>query len=289
MSSRGAMAPTFTFAYGGFPLDGSDEYGCTWTCEVADGWFDGAPVRSSGAERAGQDGEEDDTPLRGARVVRFAGKVRTDDGIGALELAARRFAALPKRGEVLGSSDTLTLSGAGKLLDKPATALLSPARAAWQVNVKLADPLLYAPPVVATASLMGAAVGTGRVWPRAWPRDWGVPAGQTPGAVNVPNDGTAPYWPTLRVDGPVTNPVIAVNETGDWVRISRTVAAGQWLDIDPGQRRVLLNGSVSLAGAVTYAGRWLGVPVGGAGFTFNADSADAAAGLTIYACEGAFE
>jgi hypothetical protein len=104
----------------------------------------------------------------------------------------------------------------------------------------------------------------------------------------VPNVGTATYWPVLRIDGPVINPVVTVNETGDWVRINRTVLAGQWLDIDAANRRVMLNGSVSLAGAVTYSGRWLGIPPGGASLSWNADTADAAARLTINGFEGAY-
>jgi hypothetical protein len=106
--------------------------------------------------------------------------------------------------------------------------------------------------------------------------------------VSLRNDGTATYWPALRIDGPVTNPVVTVNETGDWVRIGRDITSGQWLDIDCAERSVLLNGQLSLAADVTFSGHWLGIPKGGASMTFNADSADSSALLGIYGTEGAY-
>jgi hypothetical protein len=112
----------------------------------------------------------------------------------------------------------------------------------------------------------------------------------TPGSVSVPNAGTAAYWPTARIDGPVINPRVTLNETGDWVRVARSVAAGQWLEVDFANRRVLLNGipTLSMASVTTFSGRWLAVPVGGGSISWAADSADPAALLTINGFEGAY-
>jgi len=284
----------FSFAYAGFLLDETDAYGCEWTTEVADGWFSAAAVRGGGGEaRSGQDGEWPTTPLRGARVVRLAGKVRSPNGIDAIELAMRRFAALPLVGDLTGVSRALTLSGAAQVEDAPATAHISsatltgPRQATWQVTVKLPDPLLYGPDTFASTGLDGAS-GTGRVWPRVWPRDWGVPAGTTPGAIAVQNDGTAAFWPRLRIDGPVDRPVVTVNETGDWVRYNGSLTTGQYLDIDCANRRVLLNGFVSRAPLVSFSGRWLAIPSGGASMSWNADSVSATAKLSVFGKEGAW-
>lgn len=193
----------------------------------------------------------------------------------------------------MGVSEALTLSGAAQIEDTPTSALVASdsrtvRQATWQVSVKLPDPLLYGPPTFDSTGLSGVA-GTGRAWPRVWLRDWGVLPGQTPGSIAVPNGGTAPYWPVLRIDGPVPNPVITLNETGDWIKYAGTVRAGQWLDIDCANRRVLLNGQVSQAARVTFSGRFLAVPVGGGSLSWNADGADPDALLSVFGREGAFQ
>ena len=157
----------------------------------------------------------------------------------------------------------------------------------WSVLVFAPDPLLYGTPSYGSANLTGG-VGTGLAYPLVYPRDYGVVAGQTPGSVVVPNGGTAAYWPRLRIDGPVPNPVVTLNETGDWVRFNGTVSKGQWLDFDLGARRVLLNGQVSLRQFVTSSGRWLMVPPGGGSISWAADAADPSASLSVWSYEGAW-
>ena len=160
----------------------------------------------------------------------------------------------------------------------------------YTLVVTACDPLLYGLPTVGFATLAGSIAGAGRVWPRVWPRDWGVPAGVTPGAVAVPNDGLAPYWPTLRIDGPVTNPVIGVVETGDTLTINATIPAGQWVDIDAGERHVTFGANADdIRNLTDAAGNWLAIPPGGATFTYSADSADAAATLQVNGAQGAWD
>ena len=121
-----------------------------------------------------------------------------------------------------------------------------------------------------------------------WPTDWGIPEGVTPGAVSVPNAGTAAYWPRLRIDGPVLNPVVTLMETGAWVRINGAILAGQWVDMDMANRRVLLQGQVSIRHwPVTFSGNWLAVPVGSGSITWTADTADPAALLHVFGHERA--
>lgn len=279
----------FTFSYAEMPLDGVDEFGCRWKTLDEDGWFSGAPAKNASSEgRSGQDGDWPSQPLRDARTVTLSGTVSSDAGIGPLERAVRAYGAAPLVGVLSGASAELgTLTAVGEVQGDPKVKIIHSRKATWMLTVKLPDPLLYGPDTFGSAGLSGVA-GTGRVWPRAWPRDWGVPAGVTPGAVSVPNAGRAAYWPRMRIDGPVANPVITCNETGDSLRYAGTLAAGQYLDIDCGVRRVLLNGFTSQAGRCTWSGRGLGVPVGGASFSWAADSSNPAATLSIFAREGAW-
>ena len=274
------------FSYGGFPLSGADEFGTVWSVAESSGWTDGVDFRMQREARSGQDGEWDTRPLRTAREVTLMGHAQAVSH-AALEQSQRKFLALPVVDRITGTSDEGVLEAAcyqaeakfKHQSDKVAT---------WQLSVVAPDPLLYGPETFLSTGLDGVA-GTGRTWDRVWPRDWGVPAGETPGSLNVPNAGTAPYWPRLRIDGPVPNPVVTLNETGDWVRYNGTLLAGQWLDIDCQNRRVLLNGQVSQAARVTFSGRFLSVPVGGGSLSWNADAADPGATLSVFAREGAFQ
>jgi len=81
---------------------------------------------------------------------------------------------------------------------------------------------------------------------------------------------------------------VTLPESGDWVRFNGALVAGQWLDFDLANRRVLLNGQVSLRQFVSSSGRWLAVPVGGGSVSWAADAYDAAATLSVWSYEGAW-
>ncbi|WP_324787019.1 phage distal tail protein [Streptomyces sp. H51] len=71
------------------------------------------------------------------------------------------------------------------------------------------------------------------------------------------NGGDQPAWPTVRIEGPVTNPKVWVVETGRYLRLQTTLGAGERIDIDtrPGTRWVLRNGSGNAAPALTAGSR----------------------------------
>ncbi|MET7794856.1 hypothetical protein ABZV25_13975 [Micrococcus luteus] len=73
----------------------------------------------------------------------------------------------------------------------------------------------------------------------------------------VTNRGDVAVWPQLRIDGPVTNPKVWVVETGRYLQLQTSLAAGEWIDIDtrPGTRWVLRNGSGNAAPALTSGSR----------------------------------
>ncbi|MET7524715.1 hypothetical protein [Streptomyces sp900116325] len=73
----------------------------------------------------------------------------------------------------------------------------------------------------------------------------------------VRNNGDKAAWPTVRIDGPVTNPKVWVVETGRYLQLQITLAAGEWIDIEtrPGTRWVLRNGTGNAAPALTAGSR----------------------------------
>lgn len=70
------------------------------------------------------------------------------------------------------------------------------------------------------------------------------------------NDGDLAAWPQIRIDGPVSNPKVWVVETGRYLQLQLSLAAGEHIDIDtrPGTRWVLRNGG-NAAPALTSGSR----------------------------------
>jgi len=77
-------------------------------------------------------------------------------------------------------------------------------------------------------------------------------------------------------------------ETGAWVRYGGPVLTGQYLDFDMANRRVLLQGKVSVRPQVSSSGDWLAVPVGGGSVAWTDDGGDPAALLSVWGNEGAW-
>ncbi|WP_407697300.1 phage distal tail protein [Streptomyces kebangsaanensis] len=73
----------------------------------------------------------------------------------------------------------------------------------------------------------------------------------------VLNSGNQGAWPTVRIDGPVTNPKVWVVETGRYLQLNTSLAVGEWIEIEtrPGTRWVLRNGSGNAATALTAKSR----------------------------------
>jgi hypothetical protein len=271
----------------GFSLIGADALGGFWTLQDLQGWHDGVALRRSRQDKAQQDGAWESTGNKSGRSITVSGMARFRDPVSA-KVASRNLRAIIGGGR----ADMTVIDSGGELhstveLDDLKITSINELMFSWSVLLYAPDPLLYGPPAFGSATLAGGA-GTGLVYPLVYPRDYGVLAGQTPGSVAVSNAGTASYWPRLRIDGPVPNPVVSLDVSGDWVRFNGVLATGQWLDIDLTARRVLLNGQVSLRQFVTSSGRWLAVPPGGGSVSWAADAADPAAKLSVWSYEGAW-
>ena len=284
------MSAPHVFTLDGFLLAGTDAFGVTWTVRTADGWHSAPKMRTERLVKSQQAGS---WPAKGhtdERLVTLQGTVTAPDLVTLEDAAARLAAVLASggMGDLVGVSDYGTLSMSVSIEDAPMFEPLTDRVALWQITVAAPDPLKYGPPTYGYATLSTSTPGAGRIWPRAWPTDWGIPAGVTPGAVAVANAGTAAYWPRLRIDGPSPNPTVSMVETGAWVRYGGTLAAGQWLDFDMANRRVLLQGQVSVRQLVSSSGDWLAVPEGGGSVAWTDDGGDPAALLSVWGYEGSY-
>lgn len=90
--------------------------------------------------------------------------------------------------------------------------------------------------------LIVSAEASGYGFPRQF--DYGFGGGTSP-VITVQNSGTIGTLPTFRVHGPITNFSLRNQTTGKELRITYTLPAGQYLDIDFAAKTVLLGGTAS--------------------------------------------
>jgi hypothetical protein len=278
-----------TCTLGGVLLDVSDGSSLRVVTAMT-GWKDAPDVHPGLTPKAQQDGAWDGTGFDGPRTVNLAGYVQEATPQAAHQVQQQLAALRPQSTQefVVVHTAIGSLSAITRVTTGVKTVWIGGNAFEYTLSITAPDPLKYGPPTFATATLSTSTPGAGRIWPRAWPTDWGIPAGVTPGAVAVANAGTAPYWLRLRVDGPSPNPTVSMVETGAWVRYGGVLLAGQYLDFDMANRRVLLQGQVSVRPQVSSSGDWLAVPVGGGSVAWTDDGGDPAARLSVWGFGGAW-
>lgn len=69
----------------------------------------------------------------------------------------------------------------------------------------------------------------------------------------VVNQGDAPTWPRFRIDGPITDPQVLNNTTGQLVGLNYDLGPGEFLDVYPQRGRILLNGTADRYSALDFA------------------------------------
>ena len=275
---------------GGVILTSNDGAGNIRAVTGLPGWDDAPATRTSLQPRMQQDGAWDAAGTSAERVVDIFGGV-----LGATRAAAyavqRQLAALRPQAvyEVLVDDDAIgPLTVTARITAAVKCVWFGDRSFSYDLQVTAPDQLKYGARSFATAILSSDTPGAGLLYPLTYPVDYGIPPGVTPGAVRVSNSGTTQYWPTLRIDGPVTSPAVTMVETGAWIRYGAVLTSGQWLDIDLANRRVLLQGQVSVRALVSFYGDWLSVRPGGGSITWTADVGDPAALLSVWGREGAW-
>ena len=254
------------------------------------GWGS-APKRLSISDKAQQDGGWDATGWDGPRQIDVEGVILAGSPTEA-QGKADELAALTARTLHQFTVDNVTIGPRSCMVRVAASAdpeWMDETSFTYGVTLIAPDPLKYGPETFSQAPFIAASVGAGLTYPLTYPLDYGVAPGVTPGSVTLANAGTAAYWPRLRIDGPVTNPMLSLVETGDWVRYGGTVPAGQHLDFDCANRRVTIGDSpVSMRNLVTASGSWLAIPPGGGSIAGTADATTGDAQMSVWSYEGAW-
>lgn len=135
------------------------------------------------------------------------------------------------------------------------------------------DPRIYDNAESFRILTLPAASGTGLTWPLTWPLSWGIAQSDSQ---FITNDGNFDAPVSIRIDGPVLNPRIENLTLGKTIELDIDVAVGDYLDIDPDARTVLLNGTASRYSSLTQASQWWLLEPGPNEVRFRAATATAA-------------
>lgn len=115
------------------------------------------------------------------------------------------------------------------------------------------DPLKYSD-AVSTVTLSVATTLGGFTFPITFPLSFG--SGGTSGLFSINNVGNAASAPFFRIYGPITNPVLRNETTGEQLSLNLVIASGDYVDIDVKNRTVLLNGTANRYFNLTSAQWW---------------------------------
>ena len=279
---------TSSVVFNGFDLTGTSGRGGAFRVLALEGWHS-LTLRRERQDKAQQAGSWPSTGFASNLPITVRGQAVYASAADAAQ-ERREFLSLASVSQT--SMTVVDAFGSGTRLVETDSLVVSPVMDrmfTFSLVATACDPLLYGDAGYTNSPLTSTTGGAGLTYPLAYPLDYGVPAGVTPGAVALPNAGTVSYFPRLRINGPVTNPVATLSETGDQVAFTGTVPAGQWLDINAGKpREVLLNGQVSQRFKTRIVGNALAVPVGGGSLVLSADSAGTGSSVDAWFYSGAW-
>jgi hypothetical protein len=250
------------------------------------GWDDAPENRFNLVDRAGQDGAYDSSGSVSVRVIEVAGMVKEADHASALATARDLTNIRPQllHQFTCTNSEVGTLTAFVRITKSVKIEWIGDRLFTYTLAVTAPDPLKYGDRTFGrvTLDVEGSVGGIGLQYPLTYPLSYGVPGAGSTSALALENNGALPYWPNLRMDGMVRNPIVTLQETGATLKYNATLPNGQWLEWDLANRRVLLQGQLSMRTRVTATGNWLAVPPGGGSVSWSADEADSAAALSVW-------
>lgn len=124
------------------------------------------------------------------------------------------------------------------------------------------DPRYYSSPSVTTSLLPSVALG------RTYNRTYDLVYGGGSAGATIVNDGTVTTYPIISISGPITDPTIANQSTGQYITVNTVLSVTDVLIIDLYEKTITLNGSAArnlLAGN----SQWFGCDPGNTVISFT--------------------
>ncbi len=151
-------------------------------------------------------------------------------------------------------------------------------KALAQVALYATDPRLYDYVTQFLTLALPASLG-GLTWPTAWPASWGT-AGSG-GTVTATNAGTIESRPLLTILGPIDNPTVQNNTTGQSFTWLGSLLATDRLVIDMAHKTIQVNGSGSARGLVSPTSQWWTIIPGANVLQFSANTIRVGSSLSV--------
>lgn len=247
-----------------------DDLGCEWIMTKFTGWFAGTDWRASPVARL-SDGSFDGATTRDSRTITIEGTLVAPDR-GTLLRGMDRLSAVlagpARRGTVVVTEQEQPLTRVVEARLGGPTMINRTGRRTAEFSLVLfcADPLRYSQ-LASVATMLPALPGPGRSYDMLFPRSWSA-LGQT-GRLNAHNDGDARTYPTITLHGPFV--WAQINDEVSTLRLDMPLLDGQDVEIDCGERTVLLGGA-SRRHLLSADSRWLALDGGDNVLHFDTDA-----------------
>lgn len=279
----GGLAPGsslggLTVQLGGLRLNEVDEAGVYWYCATTDGW-DSPDVRTTVTAREADHGSWMAPVYLAERVITLAGKIMAPDMPSVDTAIAQLKAAAGLTDTVLTVFESTPRQATVRRSGKPLMQRLNDVVVDWSVQVTAPDPRLYA--TTESAATLGLpSVSGGLTLPVTFPIEFDATV--IPGDAAVVNEGSLDARPTIRIDGPVSQPLVVVtgpDGTAVSLLYGGDIAAGDWLELDTDAHTAYYNGAASRRALVS--GDWPTLPPGQSTVSFRAGAYSPTATCTI--------
>ena len=227
-----------------------------------------AQVRARISDRTQKHGARIRKPFKSGGTLNVTLQTRPENGSAAAVEASRSSLVRCVNSLMLGDGtlewtnrgavDPIVLSG----LSLPSDLASSIQNAGWMWNLQLASSKPFAEDATATVvdSAPLSAGGGGFTIPLSIPFTITASAG---GDLEVNHVGDFPEaYPVLQAFGPLTNPILINQLTGERLVFDGSIAAGDYWEIDLWERTVTLNGSTPIRALRASQSTWWSVQLG---------------------------
>jgi hypothetical protein len=257
-----------------------DEAGVKWTAS-GEGPFSRSPApREVSGERAQDHGSWDATAFYGPRSCNLTGKAYAPDHTSLHQAEQRLKAAAGLKCLIRhvepGFDRQALFRRSGEVLWTEITDTI----AQFSVPLWARDPLIYSTTEQSASTPFPSSSG-GLTFPLTLP--FAITATSVSGTLSLFNEGLGDdvyAKPTFRIDGPVVNPVIINDDTGQTMHLDLTIGGGEWVTIDTATGQVLGNGQAGAPRRAQWWGDWFYLRPGANNLRYSGDSAGPGAQLT---------
>lgn len=267
---------------GDLNLFGDDEFGVSWFVPRGGLDWSGAPATTLELmQRPRGHGAWSGASYRQARSYSLTAVLQAPNRALAEAAVDRALGAAPLDGALLTVAESsVTRSTMVRRDDEILVTWLNDTSAQISLGLVAADPRKFGATLTGSTGLPSSTGGL--TFPHTFPHTFD--AVTVTGQVSLFNPGNVAGPVRLRIDGPVTAPVVTHVSSGRSLVFSSSLVlgAGQWVDVDMDRREVLENGQSSRNGWVTGRG-WSAFEPGDNTWAFTAGTYDAGSLLTVYA------